>query len=504
MHRRAQLAGRRALIVDDNASARQILLTMVQEFGMAAEAVGSGAQAIEALLAAERAVQPFDIVLMDWRMPGMDGLETARRIRAEEKLPHMPAVLMVTAYGREEVLRGVEQLGLQGLLIKPITESVMFNTLSDILSLPALEHRGREAAAESAQRRGLPFRDTLLSSLAGRRVLVVDDNALNREVASDFLLAAGMVVETATDGRDALTKLERQDYDAVLMDIHMPQMNGLAAARAIRRQTRWATLPIIALTAQARSEDRQASLEAGMTAHLSKPIDEMALYQTLAEVLGLSEERVDAGQSIVPPAPPMGLDVPAVLKRFGGKPDRVVRLLTGFLRDFADGPRQIDDHLRAGDTESVAALAHMVKGSAAYFDARDVCARAERLEHAARQGDAEAMAIHGTAFSEELNLLLDAIRVVLPGLRGSAGTEAGLAAVLDLIAQATPLVAHGDYAAQPLLEQISAGLRGLPCQPLAERACLHFDELELEAAEAALLQLKAGLEAEAAFGGALP
>ncbi|HEY4250337.1 MAG TPA: response regulator [Roseomonas sp.] len=503
--RGARLAGRRALIVDDNASARQILLAMVQDFGMAAEAVGSGAQALDMLLAAEEKAHPFDIVLMDWRMPGMDGLEAARLIRAEQNLPHMPAVLMVTAYGREEVLRGVEQLSLQGLLIKPITESVMFNTVSDILLLPDPDQHARESIVESTRRRGLPLRDALFSSLAGKRVLVVDDNALNREVASDFLRAAGMAVETATDGLDALQALGRQRYDAVLMDIHMPRMNGLAATRAIRAEPRWAALPVIALTAQARSEDLRASLDAGMTAHLSKPIDEMALYRTLAEALGGIDgpavgQAGAARRAAAPPAAPAGFDMQAVLRRLGGKPDRVARLLDGFLRDFADGARRMSDLLRAGDAEAVAGFAHTVKGSAAYFDAHDLCATAAQIEDAARQGNAAAMRAPGAAFGAELDQLLAAIRAALPAVADGAGQPADPAGILALIAQAAPLVTRGDYAAQSLLERIGAALQGQPGGDLAERACTHFGELELTAAAAALGQLRAMLEVEAGAG----
>jgi two-component system sensor histidine kinase/response regulator len=484
---RAGLSGRRALIVDDNASAREILLCMVRDFGMAAEAVESGPEAIARLTHGAQDGQPFDIVLMDWRMPGIDGLEAARLMRAEASLMRMPAVLMVTAFGREDVLRSIEMLGLQGLLVKPVTESVMFNTITDILASPG----AMEGTRNQVQAPCLP--DGLLASLAGKRVLVVDDNALNREVAGGFLADAGMLAGMAENGRDALLQLAGQDYDAVLMDVHMPEMNGLAATREIRRQPRWAGLPIIALTAQARGEDRQASLEAGMTAHLTKPIDEQKLYRVLAEVM--AETRTP------PPAPagqPAGagleLDMAAVSQRLGGKPARVARLLSGFIRDFAEGPDRMASFLCDGDATQAATLAHTVRGSAAYLGATTFCATAARLEQAILGRDDIAIAALLPPFSTQLRLLLEATHASLEALRATA-VDAVLAGDLLTLAEAVmPLVASGDYAAHAMLEQLAQSLEGQPAQALARQAGVCFDELDLMGATAALRRLLASLE----------
>jgi two-component system sensor histidine kinase/response regulator len=280
--RMMRMKGKRALIVDDNASARQILRDMVDGFGMEVDSASSGSQALEMLESAASRGMPFDIVLMDWRMPNLDGLETARLIRENQRLEHVPAVLMVTAYGREEVTRRAEQLGLQGVLIKPITESVMFNTLIDILLPSEAEVPDDEGTTTIEAAR--------FAALTGKRVLVVDDNAFNREVATDFLLAVGVIVETAVDGQDAIEKIQAGQFDAV-MDTHMPRKDGLTATRELRRDPRWAHLPIISLTAQARIEDQEASREAGMTAYLTKPIDEILLYRTLMQVLSLEPDQ---------------------------------------------------------------------------------------------------------------------------------------------------------------------------------------------------------------------
>ena len=497
------LIGRRVLIVDDNASARQILSEMVHGFGMAPVAVESGVEALRTLKAASHEGRPFDLVLMDWRMPGMDGVEAARRIKAEKELSQMPAVLMVTAYGRDEVLYRVEKLGLQGILIKPITESVMFNTIMEILGLSGTGRVGLESARDSALRRGLLFQKKELSVLTGRRVLVVDDNALNREVVSDFLAAADMQVETAVNGRDALTQLEKKNYDIVLMDMHMPELDGLMATRFIRQNPRWATLPIIALTAQARIEDRNASLAAGMTAHLTKPIDEAVLYSTLIHVL--KETSAHSPAVTIPPAfaPTVsnGPSVLAALRRLGGNQGRLNRLLKSFLHDYANTSQQMQDHLEKRELTEIAELAHLVKGVSSYFDAHELCGIAERLEASSRRGDLEE-ASHGVpAFGRSLQALLQYLEAHAAeppeqkaAERKTASVPADFSIVLGLIERAKPLVINGDFAALSVLEQICAGLVGDAALAFAETARFHFDELELQAAHDALQSLQVSLQ----------
>ncbi|WP_421988559.1 PAS domain-containing protein [Roseococcus sp.] len=495
---RLRLSGRRALIVDDNASAREILVDMMLGLGFEAEGVTSGEECLPALRAAVARSCPFDIVLMDWRMPSMDGLEAARMIRAEAGLEQIPAVLMVTAFGREEVLRAAEQLGLEGILIKPITESTMFNTVCEILGRPDPGEGSGEADEEARRRRGLPDRNALLSILTGKRALVVDDNAFNREVASDFLTQAGMQVEVALDGFDALEKLEAHAFDVVLMDLHMPRMGGLAATREIRRQARWASLPIIALTAQARTEDQKASLDAGMTVHLTKPIDEQALYRILADLLAPADRGASSADATVETAStPLRLDTPALLRRLGGRsPGRVRQLLEGFLRDFTGTTGRMRQSLQDGLAAEIAALAHTIRGSASYLDATAVCAVAGQLEAAATEGDLAAVASLLPAFDLRLGELLEAVRASLPLLPADPEKEAGQGSVLASIHAALPLVVAGDYAAQPLLDGIRAGLAGRRGRDLAERAQTSFDDLELTQAETALVELKQILEAE--------
>jgi two-component system, sensor histidine kinase and response regulator len=336
----------------------------------------------------------------------------------------------------------------------------------------------------------------------------VDDNALNREVVSDFLTLAGVEVQTASNGLDALSRLDSGDFEAVLMDVHMPVMDGLTASREIRKREQWAELPIIALTAQARNEDRLASLAAGMNAHLTKPIDEMELYRTLLQLLPPIEETEDPldheeAAAVVSeraePAPPC-VDLSAALARLGNNPERLSRLLNGFIRDFSSAPMQVIADYSSGRTEDVAALAHTVKGSAGYLDAHELCESARRLEESARRADGAAMEVQVPVFRQHLETVLEHLNDVISQPVAAATTttaQVDTLAALKLIAQVEPLVAHGDYAAQTLLDEIVSCLSGTAAAGLAREARAHFEELELDASLHRLRRLQKDLQQSA-------
>ena len=497
------LDGTRVLIVDDNATARAILTDMVAGFGMVVEAVSSGREALATLRAASAHDAPFALVLMDWRMPDMDGLETARHIRADASLAELPAILMVTAYGREEVLRRVDQLGLQGLLIKPVTESMMFNVIMNLFSeVPDSDLFGKPRPPAAVGNRSV-LKDTL-AILAGRRVLVVDDNALNREVASEFLTSVNMHVDAVASGEEALGALALANYDAVLMDVQMPGMDGPATTREIRRNPAWAHLPIVALTAQARVEDRETSLKAGMTAHLTKPVDEALLYKTLADIFagvaapgslrnGAAGLRVAAGGG-------SKVDFGTALRLVGRDPNRLARLLAGFVKDFSETPGQLAVALSSDDLGEAAALAHRVKGPAGYLRADALVQLAADVEDAARDGAGDLAREHAVAFNRELETVLAAVRARIAegpspeavDRKGADGrrSNGSLDALID---EAEPLVARGEFAAGAVLSRLAVAAKGDRQAALIEAIRGHFDDLELDAALAGLARLRAEL-----------
>ncbi len=388
---RRQIVARRVLVTDDNANSREVLADILRNFGLHVTAADSGTAAIAELKAGAQAGQPYELAFIDWRMPGIDGIETARRLRADAELAGLQAVLMVTAFGREEILQSAEQLGLAAVLIKPVTRSALFNTVDKIFTKQSPREPKGHGPGGAATGHGLRIPAGAERGLAERSVLVVDDNDLNREVVTDLLLAVNMQVDSAADGLEAIRKIAERDYDVVLMDVHMPGMDGFTAARHIRSQPRFAALPIIALTAQVVAEEREAMLAAGMNAHLQKPIDEGVLYGTLLDVLV--------------PAPPASFS----LARLGNDSQRLRCLLSDFLRDTADTPQRLIRHVEANELHQAAALVHFIRGAAYYMDATHLCEAAGRFETAARQSDTATV----RAALVEFNTLLAPLREFL-------------------------------------------------------------------------------------------
>ncbi|MFB9223099.1 PAS domain S-box protein [Paracoccus cavernae] len=397
---------KRALIVDDIATSRETLSAMIAQFGVTAQTASSGPEALAILHDAAARGKAFDVVLMDWRMPGMDGVETARHIRSDKFLRDTPAVLMVTAHAGEEIIRNVDTLELQGLLIKPVTESVLFNAIQPIF--------------DSRQLKVVPANEILVSHqrhpaiLRGSRVLVVDDNLFNLEVATDFLELAGVHVTTAESGFEALDQLEAKRFDAVLMDMQMPEMDGLETTKRIREIQSLRDLPVIALTAQARVEDREATLLVGMAAHLTKPIDESLLYSTLASVLdGQMTPMQLAAPEPEPEIATPAIDLAKALERVRGDRQRLDRMLDLFLRDFAECPNQLRDALEAKDAKALGAVAHRVRGVAGYFGADQMFKHAETLELAIYNGETEDLKIHTGKLVASLEAVLVTCRRAL-------------------------------------------------------------------------------------------
>jgi two-component system sensor histidine kinase/response regulator len=266
------LRGRRALVVDDNEYARQVLGEMLAGMTFDVTQAASGPDAIEKVKLAAQRGQPYEVVYMDWRMPGMDGIETARQLQALQ-LAHAPVIVMATAYAKDEVLQESRPIGIDNVLAKPVSASSLFDTTMSVLSaaMPAPESQPAEAAPAAAP----------LLYLKGARVLLVEDNDINQMIACELLGDAGVAVDVAENGEVGVAMASSGAYDAVLMDMQMPVMDGVAATRELRKNRDLAHLPIIAMTANAMEREHNLCLEAGMDDFLTKPIDPDQLYATL-------------------------------------------------------------------------------------------------------------------------------------------------------------------------------------------------------------------------------
>ncbi|MFI8745026.1 response regulator [Pseudomonas sp. NPDC077186] len=403
----ADLRGRRVLVVDDNDNARQVLAELLGSMTFRVAEAAGGLQALALVRQAQAAGEGFELLFIDWQMPGMDGLELARRVRALALTPP-PKLLMVSAHGREELLQGAQRVGVEDVLLKPLNPSLLFDA--------AMRCLGGNGGLSSYARSGV---GEAVPDFAGRRVLLVEDNELNQEVASGLLQEAGLQVELAGDGAQAIERLQAaadEHYQLVLMDMQMPVLDGLAATRVLRAQPRFAALPILAMTANALDADRQACLDAGMNDHLSKPIEPATLWATLqrwlpaaAAVAGAPAEPTDLGFALA------GVDVASGLRRVLGKRALYLELLGKFAAGQGEFPAQLRAALADADGARAERLAHTFKGLAGSIGAGALQAQAAALEQALRQGAAVARieALLGE-LEPALQALLAAIAAQLP------------------------------------------------------------------------------------------
>jgi two-component system sensor histidine kinase/response regulator len=384
---RPDLRGRRVLIIDDNSMAREVLAGMLTSMTFDVDEAPSGVDGIEMVRQAANAGRPYEIAFIDWQMPGMDGIETGKRICTLPNLPAPPHLVMVTAYGREEVLKQAENNAFRSVLIKPVTASTLFDSAIQILG----ERQNKKEELQAGP-------DTDIGQLRGARVLIVEDNELNQEVAMGLLETANMSIDLAENGEVAVRMINEKEYDLVLMDMQMPVMDGVAATCAIRSNPRFVSLPIIAMTANAMESDREICLKAGMNDHVAKPIDPDRLFATLKRWItvrppALSHDAPagDAGKGfseILPPVPEIeGVEIADGLNRVAGNQRLYRQLLVKFAVRYADADEQISSLLQIGDRNGAERIAHTVKGVAANLGIKQVRFAAERLEKAIRESD---------------------------------------------------------------------------------------------------------------------
>jgi signal transduction histidine kinase/DNA-binding response OmpR family regulator len=410
------LRGMKVLVVDDNATSRDILQEMLESFSFEVSVAASGAEGITELESAEQD-KPFELVVMDWKMPGMDGIEASRRIKNHTDLSKIPAIVLVTAYGREEVMKQAEEVGLEGFLLKPVNASMLFDATMQAFgeAVPEISRVAQRQEQEAET----------LKHIQGAQLLLVEDNEINQQVAKEILEGSGLNVTLANNGQEAVNAVKENEYDAVLMDIQMPVMDGYQATRKIRE---WETevreqrtedrrqdsalspqsseLPIIAMTAHAMAGDEDKSLQAGMNGHVTKPIDPDQLFATLQKWIQPSEKRATAQKPVVSVQPSEedkavsieaelpeslpGFDLADGLKRLQGNKALYRKLLLNFAADYCEVANEIREALDAEDFEHAHSLVHNIKGLAGNLSATDLQAAAVNLEKLVKGGEKKA------------------------------------------------------------------------------------------------------------------
>ncbi len=422
------LAGCRLLLVDDNDSARAAIARQCRSFGWEVDSVASGAAALECL----RGAPAYDFLIVDSAMPAMDGISLLTHARADAGTALPRCAMMVTESARARLDDMAAELQLDVILSKPVTPVTLLGALLEL-------HGGPPQAGEASPR------SALAGCLQGLRVLLVEDNQINQEVANYILLHAGAQVDIAANGRIAVSMLAEQPsrYDAVLMDIQMPVMNGYEAAEEIRRMG-LTDLPVIAMTANAMEDDRRQALESGMNGHVPKPIDVDRLVEALNAVTGAGDApgaraagRATASAQALPAAIP-GIDLGPTLLRFGGNYANFVSVFKRFESSQGGTLAQVRELVRAGRRDEAVALIHRLRGVAANLGAGQVATAAIEAEQALRSAGENALLERLATLEAALAKVMQAARELAPPPAPSSAPAPGRVdlhgALADLLA----------------------------------------------------------------------
>ncbi len=396
------LIKQRILLVDDNAINREVLSGILENWGV--EHITEAEDAAKALAELQRASeegQPYDIALLDMQMPGMDGLELARLIRKDNKLSNMH-LLMLSSVDRQKSLSELD-----AWLPKPVRQSDLFNSMVLLL--------GEEVQTSVINANYL---ESEFLYFGGQNMLLVEDNYVNQEVAREIFSEAGFDVEISENGAEAILAVQKKDYDVVLMDIQMPVMDGLEATRQIRKLGgAYSKLPIIAMTAHALTGDSDKSLEAGMNAHVTKPIDPDKIFSTIAKWIKPSEKPADMMSEIkqeesgeFPELP--GINVKDGLNRMRGNQAAYKRILRVFRNKQTNNADSIASHIEQGEWEEATRLAHSLKGGGGNIGAEELYKVAAEIEVTCKDNDKEKALLQVEGLRTELSKVTNSLEIL--------------------------------------------------------------------------------------------
>jgi PAS domain S-box-containing protein len=495
----SDLGAMRVLVVDDNQTSREILSSIMASFGLRVDQAGTGETA---LLQLEQAndYDPYKLVLMDWKMPGMDGIEITRAIQSNANLTEIPTVIMVTAYGREEARQAAQGVNLSGFLTKPVTSSSLLDAI--------MRAMGHEV---SSVQRNIDHEEksrSAIKQLRGAKILLVEDNEINQELAMELLVSNGVSVKVADNGKEALEILnkekekEDEDFDGVLMDCQMPVMDGYEATRLLRQQERFKNLPILAMTANAMLGDKEKVLAAGMNDHIAKPINVSDMFTIMAKwITATNPDREvnnsplaeDNHESELPELE--GIDSQLGLAICQGNLKLYHKLLMKFRKNEAGFIDNFKQAQNSDDVQAATRFAHTLKGVAGNIAAIDVQNAAQALELACKENQSAA---HIERLLKDVDKNLSIVLTALEILQSTNSVpqkeiddeQLDMTVLHSLFGQLRELIEDDDPESADVLEQIEE-LPGISSNRISLKPLVKaIDDFDFELALKELDQMK--------------
>ncbi|AMC33292.1 response regulator [Janthinobacterium sp. B9-8] len=443
---------KRVLVVDDHQNARDVLTTQLNYMQLRADSVASGKAAITAIKQADKQNEPYEIIFLDWEMPSMNGIETAQKIKAQT-LQSMPAFILVSASDHHDAIKASDANIVFHTLNKPINASQLFNSVLSALG-------GKPESYPPGTRSKHHFTPQL-KHIQGARVLLVEDNHINQEVAREFLQSVGLLVDIAENGQLAIEQLQANHYNIVLMDMQMPVMDGLTASREIRKLKGFQLLPIVAMTANAMQGDRERCLAAGMNDHITKPIEPEALWKMLIKWIKPEEITVSSPPIYSTQLPNEaelpkgieGLDINLGLKYVLDKKPLYLAVLGKFVAEQKYTIPNIRHALENQDWHTAERLAHTLRSVTGLIGAVSLQKQSETLESALHQEQSQqALDSLLDGLATPLDTLIAQLEQKLPNLQGKLNTIIDPQKLSEITQLLYKLLANGDSEAINILE----------------------------------------------------
>ncbi len=497
----------RVLVVDDQPEARVVLAGLLHTLGVGAaygqeiDCVASGAAALARIKLAHDAGQPYDLLLLDWVMPKMDGGAVLQALK-DSGMAHLPLSAVVSAYDSDMMHEVANRLGVQHFLPKPVLPEALRTLLNILTGNTIDEHHGLD--------------DNCDADLNGMRVLLAEDNPINQQLAIELMECRGITVTVANNGQEALDRLAAvapDHFHLVCMDLQMPVMDGYEATRLLRADTRYFSLPIVAMTAHAMVEERERCLALGMNGHISKPIEPDDLYATLAHYYRAATPPATSstatpaagnsgsvtGTAATPQLPEIaGLDTAAGVRRAGKKPGLYLEILGMFAAEYADSANILAQQLANSEWDAAELLAHTLKGLAGTLGANDLPPLAGTLEAACKAHQAEAAIAALSALTPPLTALVSSLHqyfaqqqdTTAPASPSQPADASGSQALPDCLPRLLQLLSEGDSDAIDLWEAHHQEFAGALSPQAMHRIGTALQNFEFDNAQALLAELQ--------------